>query len=71
MRGLKHAAQEATGAYLVALQRFSNFVIHGTVPDDLDRFASSLNATPGCLESATLRYSDNLASLLYARIAVF
>ena len=36
MLGLKHAAEEATRAYLVALERFSNFVIHGTVPDDLD-----------------------------------
>jgi hypothetical protein len=34
--GLKLAAEEAAGAYLVALQRFSNFVIHGIVPDDLD-----------------------------------
>jgi len=33
---LKHAAEEAATAYLMALQRFSNFVIHGIVPDDLD-----------------------------------
>jgi hypothetical protein len=33
---LKHAAEEAASAYLIALQRFSNFVIHGIVPDDLD-----------------------------------
>src|SRR5215471_794427 len=34
MLWLKHAAEEATGAYLVALQRFSHFVIHETVPGD-------------------------------------
>jgi hypothetical protein len=33
---LKRAAEEAAAAYLIALQRFSNFVIHGIVPDDLD-----------------------------------
>jgi hypothetical protein len=33
---LKREAEEATEAYLTALQRFSNFVIRGIVPDDLD-----------------------------------
>ena len=32
---LKNAAEDASEAYLLALRRFSNFVINGIVPDDL------------------------------------
>jgi len=69
MLGLKHAAEEATGAYLVALERFSNFVIHETVPDDLECSARvNLNRakTPVTLVShkSSTGIVDKLGSLL-------